>query len=645
MEHKSWEIFDNFIDGVLIFDEARHLLYANQAMAKIIDCTLKKLKSGTKITEYLTISNTDFFFMDGGTEGKDSPGKYKEVDFKSFKGKTGKMLVMIRPYLPDDQDDPTYLCTFRDMSLEVQLQEKFNAELLEKNAGNIELRKVQKEMKQHSKNLELMVHNRTKELQQATQFVTAMVNSLEQGVLVFDKEGNCLPNFTKAVEDIFQISPEGKKIWDIIQTDDFPPDVFKTWADGIFQDIIPFKDYAALGPQKILKQERLIKIDYYPMRGDDDSLEGVVTVATDKTTQYTAELEARRNRDYVQMVLKLIKNKEQFLIFVSDSKRLMDEIKGSIAKLMKGENKLNDLLRHLHSIKGGAGIFSIFEVQTLAHKYESELATYKDKSLIDLKDYLPTLENNIQNLQSKLNDFYQECSAFLGKAVIDGEMRVEITRKKLKYITEKIGLETLDAKVRAEIEDVFFKEPIFKFFTSYSDLLSTLAADQGKQIYPLAFEGGELPIHGEKYAKLFSTLVHAFTNAMDHGIEEPELRREMGKDPKGKINVRFQRLVSGPKTFLQIDIQDDGKGINPAFIRQQLKERKIITDDTDLSDHQIIQYIFTAHFSTKAQVSNTSGRGVGANAIKTQVESMGGMIEITSFSGKGSLLSILVPEQ
>lgn len=642
MSNIQWEIFDTFIDGVLIFDQNRKLLYTNQAMANIVGSSLKRLKPGSLVTEFLTLNNAELFFMDGGTEGKDGPSQYKEIDYQSYKGNHGKMLVMVCPYLPIENGQ-SYLCFFRDMTLEVKLHDKYRAELLEKEAVNIELRKAKIELEQYSKNLEIMVQERTKELQKANQFVTAMVNSLDQGLVVFNENGDCLPNFTKAFIDIFHTSPEGKKIWEVISSSEVSTETFQTWARGIFQEIIPFKDYSALGPSKLEFEKKQIKIDYFPMRGEDDVLEGVVAVATDKTSEFLAEKEAKKNKEYVQMVLKLIQNKEQFLSFVSDSKRLLSEMELTTISLKNGENKLNDLLRHLHSIKGSAGIFSIHDVQEMAHNYETELSIYRDKPVSELQGYLPTLEANILSLSTKLKDFYQECSAFLGKSVIDGEARVEMTRIQLKSLAEKIGLEKLTPKVQEELEDIFFKEPIFKFFTSYSDLIQSMARDQGKQVYPLEFEGGDLRVKPENYAELFSTLVHAFTNAIDHGLEDPTYRAEIGKDPKGKILVRFQKLYSGPISFLQIDIQDDGRGIDANMLRTKLKEKGIVDRPELLGDHQIVQYIFAPHFSTKSEVSKTSGRGVGADAIKAQVEAMGGMVEVSSFPGKGSLLSILIP--
>ncbi|MBT3982177.1 MAG: PAS domain-containing protein [Bacteriovoracaceae bacterium] len=638
----SFEIFDNFIDGVLIFDDQRHLLYANQAMANIVGSSLKRLKPGKMITDFLTLKNDSLFFMDGGTEGRDAPSQYKEMDFDTYKGLSGKMLVMVRPYFPDESGQNQFLCFFRDMTLEVKLHDKYRAELLEKEAVNVELRKAKVELEQYSKNLEKMVQERTRELQKANQFVTAMVNSLDQGLFVFNDEGNCLPNYTKACEDIFDTSPKGKKLWDVISTGEQDCETLIKWTSGLFQEIIPFKDYAELGPQKIELDDKFIKLDYFPMRDEDENLEAVVTVATDKTKEHTAECEAKKNKEYVQMVLKLVQNKEQFLGFVSDSKKMIHQMELSITKLKQGENDLPNLLRYLHSIKGGAGIFNIQKVQEMAHDYETDLEEHAEDE--DFKSYLPTLEENIQNLGNKLKEFYAESAGFLGKSVIDGKNRVEITVDQLKKFSEKMGNSIQDRELVQEFEEIFIKEPIYKFFTSYSEMIMDMAKDQGKCANPIKFEGGDVRINPETFSELFNTLVHAFTNAIDHGLEPTEQRVELGKDPKGNIIVRFSRLRQGEISFLHIDIQDDGSGVDP----QKIKEKLIATGREDIAssetDHQLIQHIFDSQFSTKEQVSKTSGRGVGADAIRNVVEEMGGVIEVSSTLGRGSLLSIVVPE-
>jgi two-component system chemotaxis sensor kinase CheA len=135
--------------------------------------------------------------------------------------------------------------------------------------------------------------------------------------------------------------------------------------------------------------------------------------------------------------------------------------------------------------------------------------------------------------------------------------------------------------------------------------------------------------------------VHAFRNAVDHGIEFPAAREESGKNPEGLISVSFAKIDQNGSPWLEIKIQDDGGGIDPAKIRERLSAKGMDVSQED--DEQIIQHVFDSQFSTKTVVTETSGRGVGMDAILHSAQKLGGKAFVTSQIGKGTCLSVQVP--
>ena len=139
-------------------------------------------------------------------------------------------------------------------------------------------------------------------------------------------------------------------------------------------------------------------------------------------------------------------------------------------------------------------------------------------------------------------------------------------------------------------------------------------------------------------------MVHLFRNCVDHGIEAPQKRIENNKDAQGRISIEFKRVQSKGRPWLNIHISDDGAGIDPARIREKLKELHPEQKYDDISDEEIIYKIFDPTFTTTEVVSELSGRGVGMSAIKDVIDKKRGSLKISSALGKGSDFIFSVPE-
>jgi two-component system chemotaxis sensor kinase CheA len=134
-------------------------------------------------------------------------------------------------------------------------------------------------------------------------------------------------------------------------------------------------------------------------------------------------------------------------------------------------------------------------------------------------------------------------------------------------------------------------------------------------------------------------LVHIIRNAIDHGVETPEERVAAGKPEEGVVEV----MAFHEGNFLVIQITDDGKGINGAKLVEKAKAKGIIPQNASLSEQQAVELIFHAGFSTKETVSEVSGRGVGMDVVKTNIEMLGGEVKVRSKVGSGSCFRLMLP--
>jgi two-component system chemotaxis sensor kinase CheA len=180
--------------------------------------------------------------------------------------------------------------------------------------------------------------------------------------------------------------------------------------------------------------------------------------------------------------------------------------------------------------------------------------------------------------------------------------------------------------------------PIGTLFQRYSRTVYDIAQSTGKKLR-LETSGEETEIDKSMLEVLGDPLVHLVRNAADHGIEAPEVRKAAGKPEEGTIALKaFHR--SGR---IVIQISDDGAGIDTEVVRNKAIERGLIDADSELSDEQLRMLIFEPGFSTRDVISDLSGRGVGMDVVKRNVQQLNGSVSLASEKGQGSTLSIELP--
>ncbi len=203
-----------------------------------------------------------------------------------------------------------------------------------------------------------------------------------------------------------------------------------------------------------------------------------------------------------------------------------------------------------------------------------------------------------------------------------------------------MGLEELQQLTR-EIQDSVMAiraQPVKPVFQRMSRIVREIADMTGKSIR-LITEGENTEVDKTVIDKLAEPLTHMIRNAVDHGIETPEKRAALGKNPEGTVRLTAKHR-SGR---ILIELADDGAGINRERVRQKAIDNDLIAADANLSDEEIDNLIFLPGFSTADKISDISGRGVGMDVVKRSIQALGGRINITSKPGQGSVFTMSLP--
>ncbi len=228
-----------------------------------------------------------------------------------------------------------------------------------------------------------------------------------------------------------------------------------------------------------------------------------------------------------------------------------------------------------------------------------------------------------------------------GELVLSRNRLVQIASRisdaELQNATQNLSL------VTTELQEKIMKtrmQPIGNVFNKFPRIVRDLARSTGKKVN-LRIEGADTELDRSIIDAIKDPLTHLVRNSIDHGIEDPDTRVQLGKPPVGTLVLRAYH--EGGQVV--IEIEDDGRGIDVEKVKQKAIEKGLITpaEAEKMSDREALALIFKPGFSTAKQVTNISGRGVGMDVVKTNVEKLGGSIDIQTVLGAGTTVRLKIP--
>ncbi len=244
-----------------------------------------------------------------------------------------------------------------------------------------------------------------------------------------------------------------------------------------------------------------------------------------------------------------------------------------------------------------------------------------------------TIRVNIDRLDVLMN-LFEELVIDRGRLQ---SIATELQNAELNETTERM------TRISGDLQNIILNMrmvPVETVFNRFPKMVRQLARDLNKKIN-LEIIGAETELDRTVIDEIGDPLVHLIRNALDHGVESPEVRRANGKPEEGTVTLRAYH--SGNHVF--IELEDDGAGVNRERVLKKAIERGIVSEDAadTLTDKQVAELILSSGFSTAEKLTDVSGRGVGLDVVKSTIESLGGHISIDSKEGEGSLFQVQLP--
>lgn len=470
------------------------------------------------------------------------------------------------------------------------------------------LRDAHAALERHAEDLERKVVERTKAIQ-------LVLDSTGDGLVTAALDGTLSQERSAPIAAWFGDYPPGTKAWSLFAPDDRrAADGFELGFGDLVDGFMPFEVIAEQLPKQVEREGRIHRFTYKGVgAGADGSPERVLVVVRDATAEVAAERAAREARELQTVAGHLLRDREGFVSFLDEA----DEL----ARVLAPDAPLADTKRRLHTLKGNAGIFGLESVAEAAHAAEEVLAEEPTAvaqaiGLVavawrEARGRIAAVLGDARGRRVALEDHeYERFLSDVTRRGVDDDL-VAVVRSWRGALTRPL-LERLGQQIQRVGERL-------------GKVVDVEVADPGVRTAR------------DDMGAFFSSLVHVVRNAIDHGIETPEERALAGKPERGRIALSVGRDGGA----LELVVEDDGRGIDWDAVRTKAERLAI----PSVTPRDLEEAIFADGLSTRTEVTDLSGRGVGLGAVRQACRALGGELRVSSTRGAGTRFVFTLPDR
>jgi signal transduction histidine kinase/HAMP domain-containing protein len=465
-----------------------------------------------------------------------------------------------------------------------------------------------RELEEMNRTLEHKVEERTLALAGRNRDMRLVLDNVDQGFVTLSMDGVMASERSAVVDRWFGTGP-GRTFWHYLFATN--PDFalgFELGWDQLVADVLPYEVALEQLPSRLNANGMSFSLRYIPLV-KDERLEGVLVVVADITDRLQREREEAELTELMEAFRRLMLDRTGFLAFSNEA--------ANMVKLVCSPDATDGhLLRStLHTLKGNSAQMGLKVIAHLCHTLEDELAAGDGmKSQESLAKRWRALSEHVTQLVGDAGRNTMEVSASDYAALVNTLSREGKSAALTELLTWKL-------------------EPATRALGRLADQAHGLAGRLGKGDVDIEVQAGNVRLDPEVYGPFFSDLVHLVRNAIDHGIESPE-ERPSNKPPVGKMTFKLQARDNR----LIFEISDDGRGIDWAAIAELGASLGL----PSRTPAERLAILCRQGVTTRSDVSETSGRGVGMSAFKQRVDAMHGRLDVDS-SSNGTKWTISLP--
>lgn len=482
------------------------------------------------------------------------------------------------------------------------------------------------------------------ELNHKSQKVKSLLDNADQGFLSFGIDCVVDDEYSQECVKLLGNNLRGGNIADILYPDDRKGNLFfrETLKNVCDEESEMIKGVMlSLLPEELILNRRAIKIDYKIITNQKFML-----VLTNITKEKILERKIKQEQNILKMIVAVVSDPTQFYELKDDFLAFADNKFSFINNNLSFSTNLSEIYRDIHTFKGSFAQIRMEASVKHLHVLETTLSGLKIGGEHTNQELGQILEQ--ADLHSWIEKDLDIIKKILGEEFFEKQHKLIVDDKFMFNIEDKIThLLHSDTKHVTTYENILSEinkakgTTINKALSSYPKLCAEVAENLEKNIFEFKVSGGKevlMPLH---FKPFFKSLIHIFRNAIDHGIEDMGTRLAAGKSELGSISCH----VEDHSEYIKIIITDDGAGINTGVLKQKALSAEILTEErlARLTEKEVLGLIFHEGLSTNDAVSELSGRGIGMNAVKAEIEKLSGSIEVESHLGKGTTVTLKIP--
>lgn len=488
--------------------------------------------------------------------------------------------------------------------------------------------------------------------------VKILIDSMQQGLFSVISDGTIVEPISNYTKKILGADVVGKNFIEVIYqqlaTKTEKVDAIKSAMFTVFgEDELQWDLMSENFPSKIgyvtpskdgsISDEKILRIKPSAVWDKDENLEKILFVVDDITNLEALENQVKQHKTQSILLSDILHtNKEDLGIFLTEGRNTVATWTSSIQDFSEAIKA--SIMRSMHTLKGVARLYKLSHLSEQIHHAETKLAAVQASATFDAQLEMQIAVEEIQKISSVIQDYntlFKKIYLVHGSNNSSGTMNEEAFIKlesaieeisllippqqlnQIKWATRRLQFKSLSSSVRR-----------------YENMIQDICAQLNKKASFII--DGEAFATDERLKTLNECFIHLIRNSIDHGLEDPVHRLNIGKPEEGTIRIEFSETSS----TTTIKISDDGRGIDPAAMAQIAVRKGIITETeaNSYTEEQKLDLIFRTGFTSKVQATDVSGRGIGMDVVKTNIQLLGGQIQITTDVGKGTVFIIKLDE-